>query len=305
MELTKKEIISIIGNWNIGQLKNYKLLYSHWNLSYKIITSKGKFILKILTMQKEVILKKELKILSLLKNKIPTRSLIKSKSGKDYLIIKGYPVLVLEFIEGKILKDGSQASLNILRELGKYLGLIHRTKFHEGGTTDVLKQINEIIKKINKNSLEYESLNKCMSIIKRRGFDKLQFPKGLVHMDIHTENMIIKNNKIVALLDFEDANINCFIYDIGLVLLDTCFVKNKILSEKRINAFLKSYEKIRLLENIERQYIYDAMLVNWMRIVYYTLVKNGTKKDILKIKFMKDYFNRVNSLISIMEKKGV
>ena len=302
MKITKKETMSIISNWDIGELKNYKLLYSHWNLSYKIITSKGKFILKILTMQKEEILKKELKILSLLKDKIPIRSLIKSKSDKDYLIIKRYPVLILEFVEGIILKYGSKASLNILKQLGRYLALIHQTNYNMSGTTNVLKQINEIMKKINKNSLEYESLNKCMLVIKMRGFDKQQFPKGLVHMDIHTENMIIKNDKIVAILDFEDANINYFIFDIGLVLLDTCFVKNRILSEKRINAFLESYEEIRPLKDIEKKYIYDAMLINWMRIVYYTLVKNGTKEDILKIKFMKDYFKRVNSIISQMEK---
>ena len=305
MELTKKEIINIISNWDIGKLKNYELLYSHWNLSYKIITSKGKFILKILTMQKEKILKKELKILSLLKNKIPTRSFIKSKSGKDYLIIKSYPVLILEFVEGIILKNGSKASLNILKQLGRYLALIHQTNYNMSGTTNVLKQISEIMKKINKNSLEYESLYKCMSIIKRRGFDKQQFPKGVIHMDIHTENMIVKNDKIVVILDFEDANINYFIYDIGLVLLDTCFVKNKILSEKRMKAFLKSYEKIRPLTSLEKKYLYDAMLINWARILYYSLVKNGVKSDILKTWFMRDYFNRVNSLISIMEKKGV
>ncbi len=302
MKLTKKEIKNIITNWDIGKLKNYKLLYSYWNLSYKIITSKGKFILKILTMQKEEILKKELKILSLLKDKIPVRSLIKSKSGKDYLIIKRYPVLILEFVEGIILKDGSKASLNILKQLGRYLALIHQTNYNMGGTTNVLKQINEIMKKTNKNSLECNSLNKCMSIIKMRGFDKQKFPKGLVHMDIHTENMIVKNDKIVSILDFEDANRNYFIYDIGLVIFDTCFIKNKILSEKRINAFLESYEKIRPLKDIERKYIYDAMLVNWMRILYYTLVKNGTKKDILKTKFMRDYFKRVNSIISQLEK---
>ena len=207
MKITKQQINDIIRNWDIGEIKTYQLLYSHWNISYKIITTKGDFILKILTMQEEKILKKELKIISLLKNKIPIRSLIKSKSGKDYLIIKGYPILVAEFVEGRILKNGSQASINILKQLRKYLALIHKTKFN-GNTTPVLEQINEITKKVKKNSLEYKSLKKCMSIIKQRDFYKQIFPKGLVHMDIHTENMIIRNDKIMAILDFEDANNN-------------------------------------------------------------------------------------------------
>lgn len=299
MIIRQKEISNMLRNWDIGKIKTYKLLYSYWNISYKIIATKGNFILKILTMQTEGRLKRELKIMSLLKNKIPTRSLIKSKSGKDYLIIKGYPVLVAEFVEGKILKDGSQSSINILKQLGKYLALVHTTRFNgKNNTTNILEEINKIMYKMNKRSLEYDSLKKCETIIKQRDFDKQVFPKGLVHMDIHTENMIVKDDKILAILDFEDSNMNYFIYDIGLVILDTCFVKNKILSERRISAFLESYEEIRPMKAVEEKYIYEAILINWMRILYYTLIKNGINKDILKIKFMKDYYDRVNSLIS-------
>ncbi len=302
MNLTKKDIINIIKNWDVGQLKNYTLLYSHWNLSYKITTTKGIFILKVLIMQKEETLKKELKVLSLLKGKVPIRLLIKSKSGRDYIIIKKHPVLIFEFIDGIILKDGSKASLCILKELGKYLALIHETKYGEGKTTDVLKEISGIMYKINKSSLEYMSISKCMKVIKKRGLDKQKFPKGLIHGDIHSENMIVKNDKIVALLDFEDANINYFVYDIGLVILDTCFIRNKDLSKKRINTFLEGYEGIRPLKNVEKRYIYDVILINWMRILYYSLIKGGVDKDILKTEFMKDYFKRVNSLMGIMEK---
>uniref|UniRef100_UPI0025DCC5CA phosphotransferase n=1 Tax=uncultured Fusobacterium sp. TaxID=159267 RepID=UPI0025DCC5CA len=80
-------------------------------------------------------------------------------------------------------------------------------------------------------------------------------PRGIVHNDIFSDNVLIKNNHIVGILDFNEAQSGALIFDIAIVINYWIkiykFPKNE--EEYHISLFLKEYEKYRKLELGEKR----------------------------------------------------
>ncbi len=277
MKLENKQIKEILNHYDLGELKSKKLVYNLWNTSYKINTSSGVYLLKILNFQGENKLKKELTIIKKLKDKMPCILPIKSKEKRDYIRTKGRIVLIYPFITGKSYYYGEDLPANNLIELGKYQAIINQEKNIKGiPKVNLYTRIFNFFEKTDKSSKEYKTAIEAFNLLKRRNFKptEKEYPTGLIHADLHTENLLVKNNKITAVFDFEEAYMSPLIYDIGIGIIHTCW-KNNTLSLKRINLFLKGYESIRKLKKIERDNIINSIIFAGVYYLHFSVVKYG------------------------------
>lgn len=289
MKLNNNQINEILKKYNIGNFKSKALLYNRWNTAYYLKTTKGDFLLKILNHQTEKELKKEIMITNRLKNEIPSSFPIMSKDHKQYVKKNGLIILIKNFIKGKPVLKGEKLSNKNLAQLGEYYAIIHKTKdISNIPKKDLYTYLKRFFSGVDKLSPEYKIARATLNLLESHSFNSQNFPKGLIHADLHTENILVKNDKIVAILDFEDAHVGSFIYDLGICIIDTCWKRND-LSKERINILVSGYESIRKLTKKEKEHLIDSAILVGVYALHFLIIKNGTNKKNLNGYFVRRF----------------
>lgn len=275
MKLRNQEVRDILKEYTLGDFIFKKLIYNAWNTAYHLRTSKGEFLLKTLNFQTEKGLLKEINISVLLKDKIPSDFFIISKNKNPYIHYKDSIVLIKNFIKGKSVSEGKNLPLKNLRELGKYYGVIHSLQTTASiPQKNLYAEVQKFFNEIDTSSPEHTIAQSIFALLKAHGFEASKFPHGLIHADLHTQNLLIHKSQIVAILDFEDAHIGAYIYDLGLSIWDICW-KIKDFSVEKITIFIKSYESKRVLTMQEKQHLFDAVMIMGLNFLSFSIMKNG------------------------------
>jgi len=275
MKLKNQQIKEVLEKYSAGEFKSRTLVYNEWNTAYHLKTTKGDFLLKILNFQNEKELLKEVEIMNRLKEKIPCSFPLLSKEKKYYIKYADSIVLIKKFIRGKPVLRGEKLSNENLSQLGKYYAIIHKTKnLSNIPKRDLYSHLQNFFDKISKSSEEYCVAKSTFTFLNNRKFNPKIFPKGLIHADLHTENLLVNNRKILAILDFEDSHIGSFIYDLGICILDTCW-KGRDLSKERIATFIKGYESIRKLTEQEKEHLIDSAIFAGLYTLHFSMIRNG------------------------------
>lgn len=254
MHLPPSNIREILQKYTLGSLKSSKLLYSSCNIAYHIQTTKGEYVLKLLLVSGKADLENELLTLHQLDKSIPHVLPIPTSEGADYLVWKKRFIYIVPYVKGTIVHDGSRLSPKALSEVGRQLAKIHKTSIRTVRDRDIHQEFKKRFGK-QKESLA----KKTLTFLEEKKFYSTQFPNGFLHVDLHTENIIFRRGKIVAILDFEESYKGPFIHDIGWTMMDTCFKAGK-LSKQRMQYFLRGYERVRKLNAIERRHLENAIL---------------------------------------------
>ncbi len=273
-KLSNQQIKEILKEYNLGDFKSKKLVYNAWNISYKVVTTNGTYLVKYLNFHDKELLDRELSILSSLDKNIPLVFPIYSKEGKAHITYNGKYVLIFNFIKAKPVLKGEQLKERALKDLGRYYGLIHKTQITGMPTEGIYDEMVSFFSKLPESSEEYKIAQRTINYLKRRGFDRANLEKGFIHADLHTENLLVNDDKIVAILDFEESRIGPYIFDLGYSILDTCWVGNG-LSQHRIKVLLDGYESVRKLTPIEKEYLMDTVLLSGIYIIYFSVRANG------------------------------
>src|SRR5262245_63800270 len=73
-----------------------------------------------------------------------------------------------------------------------------------------------------------------------------KLPKGIIHGDLFADNLIMKGDKVIAMLDFEAACRGKFIFDLATAVNALCFDGEQY-HLKRVEALIAGYGGIRAL----------------------------------------------------------
>lgn len=275
MVLKNSQIRSILESYDVGNLKSKKLVHRGWNVLYRVKTTRGDFILKILNFQSEKELQNELNVLSKLKDRIPLSFPVLNKNDKPWIKYDNKIVLIKKFIKGKPILEGGKLSKKNLLEFGKYYATIHQTKDTSNiPKRDLYFHLQKFFSKIDNSSKEYKVAQEIFNLLNKRKFNPGELPRGLIHGDLHTANILVDKGRIVAILDFEDSHIGSFIYDLGFGILDTCWEKNR-LSQEKIKTFLSGYEQIRKLTLKEKEHLLDSAILAGLYSLHFYIIQNG------------------------------
>jgi homoserine kinase type II len=78
-------------------------------------------------------------------------------------------------------------------------------------------------------------------------------PSGIIHGDLFPDNVLWHDDRLVSLLDFEQASDGAFAYDLAVTLLASCFDDDFV--APRAAALVAGYHAVRPL--VERDAVYD------------------------------------------------
>lgn len=158
-------------------------------------------------------------------------------------------------------------------EVGKAIAELHNIQHDSSQLTKLRTHEevgfghNEVISYVNSESCPADFKAVFNSLFKDRltGFANAPLERGVIHGDLYYDNTLFDHNEIKTVLDFEQAGLGEYVLDLGISISGTCLEKGRIITPL-VNSFLKGYESIRPLPQIEKDYLDQAIMLGLLSI---------------------------------------
>lgn len=279
-KLNKTDFENILSEYDIGKYTYHKhIWYALDNTAYSLKTTKGKFLLKIIEKDKLGAIKYRIKVMEFVQERnIPIPNIIKTKKSKSLFIYRNKRILIQEFIKGKELNKYND---KLIKNIAKNLGLLGNSllKFKLYGKftwhDPEFKGLVWKVKKIGNFDIEkHETL--LLKEIKK--IKKGRLRKSVIHADTGGSNFLIENNKLVAIIDWDDVHEDFLVYEIAVFISNT-FVSSKEIDKNGVKLFLKEYQKYIKLNEEEKKALYYFIKLRRLNAVSWLAMQQKTHKD--------------------------
>ena len=299
-KFTKEDFENILSNYDLGTFQNSKdLIDGTVQTNVLIKTTKGKFVLRYYEFRSEEYVLFEVNILDYFSKKnYPCAMPIGNNDRKLIGIYNSKPYAIFEYVEGEHIKKPNAKQYN---EIVKHLAKLHdiskgyKPKYwevREGHDKEYCWETSQIEAKKFKSKTKGKDRLQWMEI----ELDKLQFPnsipKGVCHCDFDISNLKFKGNKLIGVLDFDDACYTYLIYDVAALIYYWAWLREEEFDFAKARYLLSEYMKHRRLNESEEKHIYDALkmvVFTYMAWLFYDGEKNNfinESKD--RIKWLND-----------------
>ena len=283
-KLQLEEAQAIADLYELGKLtKLSPLSLGISNSNYRLEVGDLRFLLKVSNDKGQKELQQEMELLLYLNERRFPYSLVPFKTKKDdvvYTYGDKFGVL-FPFLDG-IPPGPSDIACE---EIGRGLATLHSLK-HTKEMENIRE--HEVVGFGAREVYEFSRSSQCPADFKEL-FD-LMFPhqltwfmenawaEGVIHGDLYSDNTLFKNEKLQALLDFEQGGHGEYILDLGISISGTCLEKGRLIPPL-IKSFLKGYEDVRPLPKEERIHLADAIALGLFSIALWR-IKRFKEKDL-------------------------
>ncbi len=182
---------------------------------------------------------------------------------------KNYFGVVYPFVQG--IPPGP--SDYTCQEVGKVLAILHTLKLPQDEIFKIRR--HEKVGFGPREILEYCEKPQCPTDFKEavkeffpdqlKSFFAENFKESVIHGDLYYDNTLFDQNRLTTVLDFEQAGIGESILDLGISISGTCLEKGRVITPL-VNSYLKGYESIKSLNNNERKFLDDAIVLGFLSI---------------------------------------
>lgn len=230
---SKSDFIGILSDYNLGEYRDSKpFTTGAVQTNYLLQTTKGKFVFRYYENRSKNSVSFESNLIKYLKDKnYPCPAPFKNKRGEFVSTYKEKPYIIFEFVEGRHIKNPNE---NQKKELIKRVAELQditknykpqNKKYRWNYSAELCRELaRKEAQKLNTINAK-EKLKWLESELSKVKLPK-SLPKGICHCDFHFSNVLFKNDKFNALIDFDDANYTFLIFDLASL----------------INPFVKSFE---------------------------------------------------------------
>lgn len=262
------------------------------NKNYKLATDSGSFLFRICMQQSEANMQYEMRLLAeLKKHNFPTAYPIQRNDGDFISDTSCGKVILYEFAEGQHPEQNSETvqemagAVSLLNSIPNWHEFPKKNAVH---IDECIKLINEFPKAVNQFPHYFDYFAEQTDFLCNPL--KEQFPKGIVHGDAFPDNTLFDRDKLVAIIDFEEACVDNLLFDIGITINGFCF-KNNQLDIKLLRLFLETYHRKRPISEKESEYL--PFFIQWGAhgMIYWHLRNN------LLSEFNKSQVKRIDELI--------
>lgn len=273
----------ICSQYNLGGfISNELITIGYEDYNYYLTTTKGKYCVKIFnnirTRQDIVNYLERIRVVANSQINAPKPLKINNDIVLELDYKKNhYDICVFEYIDGKnIFELNQKASKEIIKELAKQTAMINQLDIKPDFIYDSWAIIN--FEEEYKNKREYlsdkykEEFDKLLTKFKCIDLDKL--PKGFVHGDIISTNVMLDSTNKVWIIDFAVSNYLPRIIDLAVISCNMCldnsskentyeniallvseYNKYTPLSEYELSAFKTFYKLANAMHILQTQYI--------------------------------------------------
>jgi len=284
-ELKREDFDNVLKNYAIGRYKSHKHIdWALQNTVYLVNTTGGKYILKIFEQSGIDFIKFQVRIIDYLASKgIPVAKISKSSENKDILFYKNKLIIIQKFLLGNKPEEfDSKLTKNIatifslmsryllkLKLKGKYVWRVdHQFKPNKDKRVSSILGIN--FKDAEKNLLQ-----------QLRKINRKKLRKSVIHGDFHGPNLLVKDNKLNAIIDWDDCHEDYLAYEIAVFIMDS-FVTEKKADKEQIKIFFREYQKNLKLMAEEKKAIYYFVKQRFLGVIFWIYKQTTKHKDLAK-----------------------
>lgn len=310
-KLTNQEIADFLKeNYNIGELVSYKeIIDGIDNSNFIINTSENKFILTIFESrinEQELPFFMNLK-LHLAEHNICCPKPILNNSHSPISKIKNKSASVVSFLSGATLKPQdaglySSITINHCAQIGKTMADLHNavvdfkgTRKNDLGILGWRNLFNKISNHIDNYQTGLKSeIESYINFLEQNWQDKS--PSGATHLDLFPDNVFFdEQNNLSGVIDFYFAANDLFIYDLAITMNAWCFDEKNQFDEKKFQAMLMEYQKVRQLSAEEMSFLKIALIGGSLRFLLTRLhdLFFTPKDSLVNIKNPQEYLEKI------------
>jgi len=184
------------------------------------------------------------------------------------------PVMLKQHVDGDI---AANLTGDLLIQLGEEMA-----RLHEISAPSYLPRSfpygRSYFPEVLKSNLDHayvDWLSESNSYLQKRIPQNL--PMTLIHGDVFFDNMIVKDDQLMAIIDFEEACHYYRSFDLGMVIVGTCRDRQGICFEKA-RRFIRGYQNNMTLRPVEREClktfaVYAAVATSFWRFRQYHLLR--------------------------------
>lgn len=272
---TKDEIVKIFSNYDLGVFLDFKpIAKGTVQTNFIIQTTKDKFVFRYYENRSRDSVLFEANLIKYLKDKkYPCPAPFKNKHGKIVEMFNNKPYIVFEFIDGDHIENpNKEQKKQLIKKVAELQNITknyrpYYKKYRWNYSVELCRKLaeNETKKVGTKNAKE--KLKWLKSELLKLKLPK-SLPKGICHCDFHFSNILFKNGKFKALIDFDDANYTFLLYD--LICLIEPFVpsfdwntwnrfkaSDDVFDFKQTKKVVAEYMKYRHLDHSEKRHLFD------------------------------------------------
>lgn len=285
-EISTQIAQTILDLYSLGHITELiPLSHGISNSNYQVNLKDGRpVLLKISNDKDQSQLTAEQKILKTLKDfgfKLSLTPYVTNDLRLVYQLDSLYGV-IYPFITGKV----QSPSVAVCRAIGHGLGLLHQATYHQD-----LRQLNlRNHEEVGFDAAQIEQYAKSANCPEdfKQAFEKMirpklsqylktDLPEGIIHGDLYYDNILFENEEINAILDFEQAGIGTFLFDLGVSVSGTCLKDGKI-NQEFVHEFISGYEEARPLTVEEKLLIPQAIKIGLFSIALWRIKRFNERK---------------------------
>lgn len=229
------------------------------NDNYKINSGNESFVFKIYNFKTNSEVNEEVMLLSKLsEHNYPSPRLLSENTGVFVGEYNGKPCIMYSFIGGVISDKWSNSALF---QIGTLLGQMHVLLAELKPGKRRFTRDYEAMKKFARSGAKrfydahYDGADKLLNFVESE-LNSISIPDdlplGYTHEDVKPENVLLINDNVVGILDFDLLYYGALLSDITTTIIWACFAKEEIDTE-RTETFISGYQSERLLSNAERK----------------------------------------------------
>jgi homoserine kinase type II len=255
--LDHEDLLQLAAEFGIGKPSEGSGPVPGWgNRRYELDTSKGRYELRVKSIEEEFDVRREIDLLVFLeKHDFASPRVVPDLRGRPFLERGGYCLLLYRIPAGHYLSE-EEMSLRQINNAGHLLAQLH--------------MVGRGYKKTIENRYGFDRIFEMYAGVRRRlptyfkkivrtldeeteylgNYLETKLPKGIIHGTIHKSCMMFKGENIVSLGDLDAACRGKYIYDLATAVNAMCFA-NGDYSLDRFEALMAGYESIRTLSLAE------------------------------------------------------
>ncbi len=252
---------SLLTQYSLGELEKLEgIAQGVENTNYFLTTTTGEYVLTLF----EHIPRDDLPFYVGLMDHLAQREVIcpvpmKMDGGRMIAEVNGKPAAIVTrlpgepepfpeeeecHIVGRVLAGIHVAGVEYDAGLENWRGREWRERFAEEVRPRLSRPENDLIASENR----YQAMH-----------DDSVLPQGIIHGDLFHDNVLWDEEGHGGVIDFYFACDDALLYDVAIAVNDWCVNKDATLDPARTHAFVKGYETLRPLEDLERE-LWPVML---------------------------------------------
>lgn len=220
------------------------------NSSYLLRSREGRYVLTVFDEKSLAEVENVGRLLQLLADQgFSTTCLLPTKDGAIATEFQDKPVMVKEYIDGRVTKD---LDVKMVSQVGAALARLHEIPApdylpdeHSYGLQSFSQVTSRGI------DLEYEAwLSEQLAYLEQSIPSDL--PKGLIHADLFYDNVLFEGETLKAVIDFEEACHYYKMFDVGMAIVGLC-ADGETIDLDRARALVAGYQTVQRMTDEDRE----------------------------------------------------